>query len=240
VNAGRALLGAALAVFGGVLLADTAGMIDATASIRQGWPLVFVFLGLAQAAVERRISMVSGFLVLGGGVALVVTTGIIDADLWSLIWPILLIGAGVWLVAWRRTPAPTDAEEISRLVVFAPGRVISRASALRRAEVTSLFSSLSLDLSRARLDPAGARIAATAIFGRSWWWCPRAGGSRCAGCRSSAAGTTPRRVPTSTPALRCFGCRCSACSEASRSAIRGYGADGHRDHGDRVPLLAFT
>jgi len=166
VNAGRALLGAALVVFGGVLLADTTGMIDATASIRQGWPLVFVFLGLAQAAVERRISMVSGFLVLGGGVALVVTTGIIDADLWSLIWPILLIGAGVWLVAWRRTPAPTDAEEISRLVVFAPGRVISRASALRRAEVTSLFSSLSLDLSRARLDPAGARIAATAIFGQ--------------------------------------------------------------------------
>jgi len=166
VNVGRALLGTALVAFGAVLLADTAGLVDAAASVRRGWPLAFVFLGVAQAAVERRISMVSSFLILGGGAALVVTTGVLDADVWSLVWPILVIGAGVWLVAWRRTPAPTRADEISRLVVFAPGRVVSRAAGLRRAEVTTLFSSLSLDLSRARLDPAGARVSATAIFGQ--------------------------------------------------------------------------
>jgi hypothetical protein len=166
VNAGRALVGAALVAFGGVLLADGAGLIDAAESVREGWPLVFVFLGAAQVAVDRRLSMVSGLLIAGGGVALAVTTGAVDADLWSLVWPIMLIGAGVWLVAWRRIPVPTRADEISRLAVFAPARIASRAGALRRAEVTSVFTSLSLDLSRARLDPGGGRVAATAVFGQ--------------------------------------------------------------------------
>lgn len=165
MNAGRVLLGAVLVVFGSVVLLDTADLIDAGDSIRAGWPAIFIVLGVAQIGLERRLTIVSGLLLIAGGAALTVTTGVIDADLWALTWPILVIGAGVWLVAWRRVPVVSHDDEVTRLAVFAPGRVASRAGALRRADMTSVFSSLRLDLTRARLAPEGARVAATAVFG---------------------------------------------------------------------------
>jgi hypothetical protein len=164
-NSGRALIGAGLVAVGTILLADAAGTLDAGAWIRAGWPVIFVFLGAVQIAAERHISMVAVGLITAGGVALAVTTGVLDADVWSLVWPALLIAAGVWLVVWRIAPAVSTADEFSRLAVFAPGRVASRAPALRRVELTAVFSSLRLDLVRARLDPGGARIAATSVFG---------------------------------------------------------------------------
>jgi hypothetical protein len=165
MNAGRALLGAALVAVGIVLLLDTADVVDAGESIRSAWPVVFVFLGAAQIVAERRASAVALLLIAGGGLVLAVTTGVIDADLWSLVWPIFLIGAGVWLVLWRRAAMVSRADEITRLAVFAPGRVASRAPALRRVEVTSVFSSFRLDLTGARPDPEGTRVAATSVFG---------------------------------------------------------------------------
>ncbi len=165
MNSGRILIGVVLVILGGVWLLDAAGAGDAGMWIREGWPAVFVFLGAAQTVIERRVSVVSGVLVVAGAVALAVTTGAVDADLWALVWPVLLIGAGVWLVVRRRFPPVCRDAEISRLVVLAPGRIVSRAEGLRRADVTALFSALRLDLTGASLAGGRAKVAATAVFG---------------------------------------------------------------------------
>jgi predicted membrane protein len=165
VNAGRATLGAVLVAVGALLLIDAAGGADAGRIITTWWPLVFVFLGVVQVVLERRVPAVAALLVGGGTVALLVTTGVVDADLWALLWPVLLIGAGVWLVARRHLRPVSRDDEVIRLAVFAPARLTSKAARLRRIDATAVFTSLRVDLSGATLDPAGARVAATSVFG---------------------------------------------------------------------------
>jgi len=165
VNAGRATLGAVLVALGTLLLVDAAGGADAGGIITSWWPAVFVFLGVVQVVLERRIPAVAALLIAGGAVALAATTGAVDADVWSLVWPVSLIGAGVWLVARRHVRPVSGEDEVIRLAVFAPARLRSTASRLRRIDATAVFTSLRLDLTGATLDPGGARVAATSLFG---------------------------------------------------------------------------
>lgn len=150
---------------GTLLLLDAAGGADAGGIITRWWPLAFVFLGVVQVALERRLTAVAGLLVGGGAVALMATTGVVDADIWALLWPVLLIGAGIWLVARRHIHPVSRDDEVIRLAVFAPARLTSRATGLRRIDATAVFTSLRIDLTGATLDPGGAGVAATSLFG---------------------------------------------------------------------------
>jgi hypothetical protein len=165
MTAGRALLGLFLVTVGTVLLLDAAGVMASGEALRTWWPAGLVLLGAVQIGLERRVSMVSALVVGSGLVALAVTTEVVDADLWALVWPILLIGAGAWLVIRRRLPPVSRDNSVSRLAVLAPARLSSRAAAFERADVTAVFTTMQLDLTRASLAEGGARIAATSVFG---------------------------------------------------------------------------
>ncbi len=165
MTAGRVVLGVLLVGIGTVFLLDTANVIESGDAVAVWWPAILVLLGGAQIGIERRVSTVSGIVVVVGVVALLVTTGAVDADLWALVWPILLIGAGLWLVIRRRFPPLSKENAISRLAVLAPDRLASRAPAFSRGDITAILTTMRLDLTKAELAPDGAQLAATAVFG---------------------------------------------------------------------------
>jgi len=167
VSAGRALLGAALVALGAVYLLDVAGVIEGGEVVGRWWPVLVVALGLLQAYAEKRFSAVVWVLVVGGLLLLAVTTGLFGKRAWSVTWPILVVLAGAWLLSgWGRLRrGQIDDAEFSRMSVFNSVKLASRAYGLQRVSLTAVLGKLRLDLTGARLDPAGARLSATSLFG---------------------------------------------------------------------------
>jgi len=167
VSAGRSLVGAALVALGAVYLLDAAGVIEGGGVVGRWWPVLIVALGLLQAYGERHFSAVAWVLITGGLLLLAVTTGAFGKTAWSVTWPILVVLAGAWLLSgWGRLRrGQIEDPEFSRMSVFNSMKLSSRATALRRAALTAVFGKLRLDLTGARLDPAGARLSATSVFG---------------------------------------------------------------------------
>ena len=167
MSAGRSLVGGSLMVLGGVYLLDAAGVLEAGGVVGRWWPVLFIALGLVQAVSERRVSGVAAFLVIGGALLLTVSTGFLGRRAWAVTWPILVVLAGAWLASgWgRQHRGPGLDPEFSRLSAFNSVKLASRADALRRVGLTAVFGKLRLDLTGARLDPAGARLSAASVFG---------------------------------------------------------------------------
>jgi len=86
---------------------------------------------------------------------------------WGIVWPILLIGAGIGLLlGWgRHRMGAVDESEISGLAVLSSARVATRSSTFRRGSVTAVLGGLTLDLTRATPVPGGASVSVTAVFG---------------------------------------------------------------------------
>jgi predicted membrane protein len=167
VSAGRAVLGAALVALGAVYLLDVAGVIEGGEVVGRWWPVLVVALGLLEAYAERRFSAVVWALVVGGLLLLAVTTGLFGRRAWSVTWPILVVLAGAWLLSgWGRLRrGQIDDPEFSRMSVFNSVKLASRAYGLQRVSLTAVLGKLRLDLTGARLDPAGARLTATSLLG---------------------------------------------------------------------------
>lgn len=167
VSAGRTLLGAALVALGAVFLLDVAGVIEGGPVVGRWWPVLVVALGLLEAYAERRFSAVVWALVVGGLLLLAVTTGLFGRRAWSVTWPILVVLAGAWLLSgWGRLRrGQIDDPEFSRMSVFNSVKLASRAYGLQRVSLTAVLGKLRLDLTGARLDPAGARLTATSLLG---------------------------------------------------------------------------
>jgi len=167
VNAGRALVGAALVALGAVYLLDVAGVIEGGEVVGRWWPALLIALGLLQAYAQKRFSPVVWVLVVGGLLLLAITTGLFGRRAWSVTWPILVVLAGAWLLSgWGRLRrGQIDDPEFSRMSVFNSVKLASRAPGLRRVSLTAVFGKLRLDLTGARIEPAGARLSATSLFG---------------------------------------------------------------------------
>ncbi|MBM3694498.1 MAG: hypothetical protein FJW79_00975 [Actinobacteria bacterium] len=167
MSPGRSLVGGALMTLGVLYLLDAVGVLDAGPVVSRWWPVLLVALGVVQAASERRVSVVSGVLVVGGGLLLTVSTGLLGERAWGVAWPIVVTLAGAWLLTgWGRAHrAPGDDPRFARLSFINSVRLASRATALRRVVLTAVFGKLRLDLTGARLHPAGARISAASVFG---------------------------------------------------------------------------
>jgi len=167
LSAGRAVIGAALVAVGVLLLADVAGLAKAGGIIADWWPLLLVALGIVQASSGGGFGVVSTVLVVGGIVLLGVTTGLFGEDIGGAAWAVALIAAGGWvLMGWGRRRSSASAEsELSGLSIFNVVKLMNRSPALRAGALTAVLGTLRMDLTRATLDPAGARVSATAVLG---------------------------------------------------------------------------
>ena len=161
----RAWFAAVLIVVGGLWLLDAANVLDAGVTIDHWWPVAVIALGLATAAVDRRLSLGPVVLVVIGALLLIGQLQLVQVD--AVIWPTVAIVAGLWLLfnRDRRSRARDEVSERQDVVaILGAAETKNRSPHFRHANVSAVFGGATLDMREAHLDP-GATVDALALFG---------------------------------------------------------------------------
>jgi predicted membrane protein len=156
-------------VLGVLLLLDRGGALDAWQVIGRWWPLAVVVAGAAQALTRPRNLVGGAILATIGGVLLLWTLGL--ANVMSVLWPVLLIGLGLWLVT-RRSTGVWHGPDVSHVVasddeivlVFSDRNMRVDARPYGGQAVTTVFGDLDLDLRDVTIE-GRVRMPVTTIFG---------------------------------------------------------------------------
>jgi len=91
------IAGLLLIALGALFLAGTLGAIDVGLLIRRWWPLVLILVG-AERLLLAPHHRTGGLTLVGIGAALLVfSLGVLPWDWIGRLWPVLLIGFGLWL-----------------------------------------------------------------------------------------------------------------------------------------------
>jgi hypothetical protein len=167
MNLGRALLGLLVTALGVLFLLDGLDVIDAGRTISAVWPVALIAVGGVQLIENRRVAA-GPLIVIGVGLVLLgSTTGIVPLD-WSLLWPIALIGLGLWFVLGRGGSAPgaDDADDRVQAMALLGGRELRTSSrAFSGGSLTAFMGGVAVDLRDATLAEGGATLDITAIMG---------------------------------------------------------------------------
>jgi predicted membrane protein len=165
---GSSIVGVVLVVLGVLFLLDQTGSIDAGDLIGDWWPLIIVAVGLVQLVEHWRAPIGPLIVVAFGGILLLTQLDLVSPEVWSYVWPILLVLVGVVILLrlpGRNVP-PGVADDVVRVsALFGSNDVVVTSQRLRGGSATALFGGVVLDLRQANLDSGGATLAATAIFG---------------------------------------------------------------------------
>ena len=161
----RVWLGGLLVVLGGLWLLDAADVLSADEVVDEWWPVALMALAGLAAAVERRVGL--GPLVVFGVGAVLLVDQLEVVDLGEVVWPLLAVGVGVWLLldlGRRHRPLPAEAETTGTFALFGGSQTKNRSQHFRHANVAAVLGGATLDLREAQVDP-GAHVDALALFG---------------------------------------------------------------------------
>jgi hypothetical protein len=150
-------------------LAPSAHVVD---HVRVWWPLALVALGvgggLRLALATRTALRGPAFLTLAGLLALLVTTDPLPTSVRPLLWPTLLVAAGVAMLVRLAVgkPVRNDGPVVSRLVSVAESRhIVWPVGEFSLGTLTAVASGCVIDLREAKPLDNAARIDVTAVFG---------------------------------------------------------------------------
>ncbi|MEU4089656.1 LiaF transmembrane domain-containing protein [Streptomyces aureus] len=136
------------------------------------WPLGLVALGCGGAvrlALATRTALRGPFLItLAGLITLVVTTDPLPRSVRPLLWPVLLVGAGVAMLVRVAVggPGARDDSVVPRLVSVAESRhVVWPVGTFSLGSLTAVASGCVIDLREAHPLEGRARIDVTAVLG---------------------------------------------------------------------------
>jgi hypothetical protein len=164
MNRSRLTLGTTFVAVGVLALAGQAGRVDAWAVLADWRPLVVLLFGVGQLVGRPRNTTGGGLSLVVGGVLLAFTLGAVDSL--ALLWPLLLVGLGLWLLLahprgpWTRGVAGTDL-----VAVFDDRDVRVPAGPFPGGAVTTVFGDVDLDLTLATLPDGEATLQVTTVFG---------------------------------------------------------------------------
>ena len=172
LSRGRFIIASVLIVLGVVFLIDNLDVVDVDVDdfIAGWWPAILIVLGVSGLARSRAASMGQIFLIAVGVVLLLMTLDIVDS---GLLWPVIIIGIGVWILLGgravrrprtARAPRVEEKDEssidVSALFSTSDQRVTSQS--LRSGKVSATFGSVVLDLGDA--EPARDPVLDVEVF----------------------------------------------------------------------------
>ncbi len=137
------------------------------------WPIILVIFGVFRLLGQPGLpSKVSGWLFIGAGGFLLLREFSILVVQWEVIWPILAIITGLYIV-WAgfyrrgRHPAVGDdsADTVDEFAIFGGTETTNSSPDFRGGELLAVFGGCELDLSRAQIRENTVVINAHAFFG---------------------------------------------------------------------------
>lgn len=158
----RLLTGLVLITIGGLFLAELAVDLEAWAIIREWWPAVLVAAGVLQLVTAPR-NPVGGLIVTAiGAVLLLWSTGVVDT--FAIVWPLLLIALGVWLLVKRPGSRGIVGADGEIAVVFADRKARLPAGEFHGETITCVFGDIDLDMRDSTLA-GDVTMKVTCVFG---------------------------------------------------------------------------
>ena len=160
----RLVLGLVLIALGVLLLLDQAGRLTVWEVIADWWPTIVIACGVAQLVTRPRNTLGGVVLCLLGGALLLWTLGVVASV--AVVWPVLLIAAGLWLLAGRLGRAGTRrAGGLEVNAIVDDRKELVAEGPFTGGSVTALLGDVALDLGRSTLDADGATLDVITVFG---------------------------------------------------------------------------
>ena len=169
----RIFWGLLLVILGFLFLFDQMGRLDFGDLIGRYWPVVFILIGVSILLSNNFKNVGSGiFFILFGAFFLLMRMRIFEHDLWHYLWPLAIVGVGLWILlrpafhpgrAAAAAAGAADALDIKQ--VFSGTSRTIESQEFRGGQVEVVFGSADLDLRHARLAGGQAALDVSAVFG---------------------------------------------------------------------------
>lgn len=172
------IIGCAIAVVGVLFTLDNLNIVESEPILRW-WPALLVLIGVKKLlGFGTRPQMVTGALITGAGVLLLLATlDMLRFGIWEL-WPLQLVFLGAWLVLrgvrrTRETGPQMEPDDYANAFV-AMGGVVRKmnSSQFRGGEVTAFMGGVELDLRSAHAASDTVVIDVLAWWGGIELWVP--------------------------------------------------------------------
>lgn len=149
---------------GVLLFADRAGAVEVWSVVATWWPTVVILSGVAQMVARPRNVFGGAVLAAVGVVLLLWRLDVIDGV--ALVWPVLLVGLGLWLLL-SRSPRPVAGvgELVDVTAILSDRSGAGPVGSFAGGSVTTVLGDVRLDLTRSTLDASGATLHVTTILG---------------------------------------------------------------------------
>lgn len=157
------LLGLVLMALGAVFLLGQLDVLEAGPTIGSWWPTIVIATGIIQATTEPR--NIAGGLVIAaiGAILLLWRLDVIDGV--AILWPVLLIAFGLWLLVGRGWPSYRAGESALDVFTLFGERDETPAGPFPGGQVLTVFGDVDLDLRRAEPVDSEVTLQVTTVFG---------------------------------------------------------------------------
>ena len=174
-------LGIILVVLGAIFLLDNYSLLWFNIHpLFFGWHSIFLIIGIV-LVVNHKNSIV-GYIFLGIGLISILKHSFFFNIDFSDLWPLILFGLGLWLILNRRErqiihekfatpgggqpqPASSAFDVLDEICIFNNVHRIINSTNFKGGTITSIFGSVKLDLTTAKLAPGENNLEINNIFG---------------------------------------------------------------------------
>ncbi len=165
MNYARFVLGAILIALGGTYLLESIGWVDdAGGLVGRWWPAALIFTAAMLFIANRRHWMTPAIVGAVGTILLLNTTGISDTEV-NVMWPFVLVAAGLLVLFGRRGRVESSDDRISTFAAFGGAQVASHSSHFEGGNIGAVFGGTELDLRDATLAENASLDVFTAFGG---------------------------------------------------------------------------
>lgn len=182
----RILFGAILVAIGVLLLFTNIGMLDWEISkVVFSWPFIVFVIGFISFLTSERKGFGLVMMMIGGFFLLPKIFPWMDYD-YHLIWPILLIAFGLYLILrrserregrasffYKRGGKPINLDKIDDVAIFGGGEKSFVSENFQGGKITAVFGGSEIDLSKCKLAPGDQVLDIFAAFGGSEIYVPK-------------------------------------------------------------------
>lgn len=151
---GPLVMGGLLILVGFLFLLDTMGIAETGWVVARGWPVFPLAIGLSRLFGARTIEgrIAGAFWVLVGSLFMLSAWRILPFSVWGLIWPIMLMMVGLFMVLKSRSrnavPVDTDSKVSATAILGGVSRKFS-SQTFEGGELTSVMGGCEIDLREA-------------------------------------------------------------------------------------------